>query len=147
MVEAVRGVRGRYSVSPATKLKAVVSVDDAATEASVNACLAIITELGGIESITVGVKAAKPKFSASAVVPGGELFIPLEGILDPAAEIARLEKEIEKAKSFAASIEKKLSNEKFVSGAPEAVVNAERVKLATQQEIIAKNEAALKDLR
>ena len=57
------------------------------------------------------------------------------------------EVQIEKAKAFAASIEKKLSNEKFVSGAPEAVVNAERVKLATQQEIIAKNEAALKDLR
>ncbi|OWV04532.1 valine--tRNA ligase [Fibrobacter sp. UWH1] len=147
VVEAVRGVRGRYSVSPATKLKAVVSVDDAATEQSVNACLAIITELGGIESITVGVKAAKPKFSASAVVPGGELFIPLEGILDPAAEIARLEKEIEKAKSFAASIERKLSNEKFVNGAPEAVVNAEKVKLATQQDIIAKNEKALAELK
>ncbi len=147
VVEGVRGVRGRYSVSPATKLKAVVSVDDAATEKSVNACLAIITELGGIESITVGVKADKPKFSASAVVPGGELYIPLEGILDPAAEIARLEKEIEKAKGFAASIEKKLSNQKFISGAPEAVVNAERVKLATQQDIIAKNEKALAELR
>jgi len=93
------------------------------------------------------VKAAKPKFSASSVVPGGELYIPLEGILDPAAEIARLEKEIEKAKAFAVSIEKKLSNQKFVNGAPEAVVNAERVKLATQQDIIAKNEAALKELK
>lgn len=147
VVEAVRGVRGRYSVSPATKLKAVISVDDATTEKSVNACIAIITELGGIDSITVAVKAEKPKFSASAVVPGGELYIPLEGILDPAAEIARLEKEIEKAKAFAASIEKKLSNEKFVSGAPEAVVNAERTKLATQQDIIAKNEKALEELK
>ena len=147
VVEAVRGVRGRYSVSPATKLKAVVNVDDATTEKSVNACLAIITELGGIDSITVAVNAEKPKFSASAVVPGGELYIPLEGILDPAAEIARLEKEIEKAKSFAASIERKLSNEKFVNGAPEAVVNAERTKLATQQDIIAKNEKALAELK
>ncbi len=147
VVEAVRGVRGRYSVSPATKLKAVISVDDATTEKSVNACLAIITELGGIDSITVAVKAEKPKFSASAVVPGGELYIPLEGILDPAAEIARLEKELEKAKSFAASIERKLSNEKFVNGAPEAVVNAERTKLATQQDIIAKNEKALAELK
>ena len=147
IVESVRGVRGRYSVSPAIKLKAVVNVDDAATEKSVNECLAIITELSGLESIVVGVKAAKPKFSASAVVPGGELYVPLEGILDPAAEIARLEKEIEKAKSFAASIEKKLSNEKFVNGAPEAVVNAEKVKLATQQDIIAKNQKALEELR
>ena len=57
------------------------------------------------------------------------------------------EVQIEKAKAFAASIEKKLSNQKFVSGAPEAVVNAERVKLATQQDIISKNEAALKELK
>ena len=110
-------------------------------------CQAIITELGGLESFSVAVKAAKPKFSASSVVPGGELYIPLEGILDPAAEIARLEKEIEKAKSFAASIERKLSNEKFVNGAPEAVVNAERTKLATQMDIIAKSTKALEELR
>ncbi len=93
VVEGVRGVRGRYSVSPATKLKAVVSVDDSATEASMKDCEAIITELSGLESLAIAVKAAKPKFSASAVVPGGELYIPLEGILDPAAEIARLEKD------------------------------------------------------
>ena len=147
VVESVRGVRGRYKVAPAKKLTAVVSVDDAATEKSIKDCEAIITELGGIESFTVGVKAAKPKFSASAVVPGGELYIPLEGILDPKAEIERLEKEIEKAKSFAESIEKKLSNEKFVNGAPEAVVNAERTKLATQLDIIAKNEKALEELK
>lgn len=147
VVESVRGVRGRYNVSPAQKLVAVVSVDNEISENSVNACKAIITELSGLETLTIAVKAPKPKFSASAVVPGGELYVPLEGILDPAAEIARLEKEIEKARSFAASIEKKLSNQKFVSGAPEAVVNAERVKLATQQDIIAKNEAALKELR
>ncbi|MCF0216031.1 MAG: valine--tRNA ligase [Fibrobacteraceae bacterium] len=147
IVEGVRGVRGRYSVSPSLKLNVVLSVDDAATEVSVNSCKAIITELGGLETLEVGVKASKPKFSASAVVPGGELFIPLEGILDPAAEIARLEKEIERAKGFVASVEKKLSNEKFVNGAPEAVVAAEKQKLATQKEIIAKNEMALKDLR
>lgn len=147
VVEAVRGVRGRYSIAPSTKLKAVVSVDEVTTEKSVNECESIITELSGIESFSVGIKATKPKFSASAVVPGGELYIPLEGILDPAAEIARLEKEIEKAKSFAASIEKKLSNEKFISGAPEAIVNAERVKLATQLDIITKNEKALEELR
>lgn len=147
VVESVRGVRGRYNVSPATKLSAVLNVDEASTEASVKDCMAIITELSGLSNLSIAVKAAKPKFSASAVVPGGELYVPLEGILDPAAEIARLEKEIEKARSFAASIEKKLSNQKFVSGAPEAVVNAERTKLATQQDIIAKNEAALKELK
>lgn len=147
VVEGVRGVRGRYKVSPATKLGAVLSVDDAESEKSVGECKAIITELGGLGTLDIAVKAAKPKFSASAVIPGGELYIPLEGILDPAAEIARLEKEIEKAKSFAASIEKKLSNEKFVNGAPKQVVDAERQKLATQMDIVAKDEKALAELR
>ncbi|MBR6022079.1 MAG: valine--tRNA ligase [Kiritimatiellae bacterium] len=147
VVESVRGVRGRYNVSPSAKLDAVVSVDDAATEAGVKDCMAVITELSGLGRLEVAVKAAKPKFSASAVVPGGELYIPLEGILDPAAEIARLEKEIEKAKAFAASIERKLANEKFVNGAPEAVVNAERAKLATQLDIVAKSGKALEELR
>lgn len=147
VVESVRGVRGRYSISPATKLNAVVSADNSLTEKSITECKAIITELSGLKNLTVAVHATKPKFSASAVVNGGELFVPLEGILDPAAEISRLEKEIEKAKSFAASIEKKLSNQKFVSGAPIAVVNAERTKLQTQQGIIEKNEKALAELK
>ena len=147
VVESVRGVRGRYGVSPSVKLNAVVSVDDAAAEAGLKECMAIVTELSGLETLSVGVKAAKPKFSASAVVPGGELYVPLEGILDPAAEIARLEKEIEKAKTFAAAIERKLSNEKFVNGAPAAVVDAERAKLATQLDIVAKSEKALAELR
>lgn len=155
VVEAVRGVRGRYSVSPAVKLNAFISVDNepaydgkeydvitAYTDSK-----AIVTELGGLESLSIAVKAPKPKFSASAVVPGGELYVPLEGILDPKTEIARLEKEIEKAKAFAASIERKLSNEKFVNGAPKTVVDAERAKLATQQDIVAKNEKALEELK
>lgn len=147
VVENVRGVRGRYGISPSAKLKAVISAESAEMKAAVENCTSIITELSGLEALEVEVAAAKPKFSASAVIPGGELFIPLEGILDPAAEIARLEKEIDKAKKFAESISRKLSNEKFVSGAPTAVVEGERTKLATQHDIIAKCEKALAELR
>src|SRR5574344_1938530 len=146
VVESVRGIRGRYGVSPATKLASVLSVDDDATAKAVESCKAIITELGGLESLDIRVKAAKPKFSANAVVPGGELFIPLKGILDPSAEKARLEKEIEKAKGFAAAIEKKLSNVNFASKAPAQVLEAERQKLATQKDIVAKDEKALAEL-
>lgn len=146
VVESVRGIRGRYGVSPATKLASVLSVDDDATAKAVESCKAIITELGGLESLDIQVKAAKPKFSANAVVPGGELFIPLKGILDPSAEKARLEKEIEKAKGFAAAIEKKLSNVNFASKAPAQVLEAERQKLTTQKDIVAKDEKALAEL-
>ena len=146
IVENIRAVRGRYNVSPATKLNAVLSVTSETDKASTEPCLGVIKELGGLNSLTLEVKAQKPKFSASSVIPGGELYIPLEGILDPNAEITRLQKEIERAKGFVASLERKLSNEKFVKGAPEAVVNAERQKLATQNDIIEKSTKALEEL-
>ncbi len=146
VVENVRAVRGRYGVSPSTRLKAVISVENEATKQSISDCARIITELGGLQVLDVEVSAAKPKFSASSVIPGGEMYIPLEGILDPVAEKIRLEKEIEKATSFAASIERKLSNEKFVSGAPQAIVDAERQKLATQKDIVEKCRKALAEL-
>jgi valyl-tRNA synthetase len=147
VVESVRGVRGRYGVSPAQRLSAILSVDDERTEQSVQACARIITELGGLNTLKIGIKAKKLKFSASAVVPNGELFIPLEGILNPATEIERLQKEIEKAEGFAANLEKKLSNEAFVSKAPQAVLDLERQKLATQRDIIEKCLKALTELQ
>lgn len=146
VVENVRGVRGRYGVSPATKLKAVISTENEETQNALINCELIITELGGLESLNIGVHAAKPKFSASNVIPGGEMYIPLEGILDPVAEKSRLEKEIEKAKDFSANLTRKLSNEAFVSKAPKAVLDGERQKLATQQDIIEKCQKALDEL-
>jgi len=147
IVESVRGVRGRYGVSPAQKLSAVLSVDDETTEKSVQECVRVITELGGLSALTIGVKAKKLKFSASAVIPNGELFIPLEGILDPATEIERLHKEIEKAEGFVLSLQKKLSNEAFVSKAPQTVLDLEKQKLATQNDIIEKCKKALIELQ
>ena len=58
-------------------------------------------------------------------------------------EIARISKELEAAKKFLASLEGKLSNEKFVSRAPEAVVAAEREKAAKHRDLIAQLEQSL----
>jgi len=60
-----------------------------------------------------------------------------------AKELARITKELEGAKKFLASIEGKLKNEKFVSRAPEAVVNAEREKAAKHRDLIAQLEESL----
>ena len=64
-------------------------------------------------------------------------------LVDVAKEIARISKELEAAKKFLASLEGKLSNEKFVSRAPEAVVNAEREKAAKHRDLIAQLEQSL----
>jgi valyl-tRNA synthetase len=64
-------------------------------------------------------------------------------LVDVAKELARITKELEGAKKFLASIEGKLSNEKFVARAPEAVVNAEREKAAKHRDLIAQLEESL----
>ena len=72
-----------------------------------------------------------------------KLYIPMGQLVDVAKEIARITKELEGAKKFLASLEGKLSNEKFVSRAPEAVVNAEREKAAKHRDLIAQLEQSL----
>ena len=72
-----------------------------------------------------------------------KLYIPMGQLVDVAKEIARINKELEAAKKFLNSLEGKLSNEKFVSRAPEAVVAAEREKAAKHRDLIAQLEQSL----
>jgi valyl-tRNA synthetase len=74
------------------------------------------------------VKFERPKASASAVVDGTEIFIPLAGIIDLDAERKRLEKEIARLQGLIDGIERKLTNESFVAKAPKEVVEKEREK-------------------
>ena len=69
-----------------------------------------------------------------------KLYIPMGQLVDVAKEMERICKELENAKKFLKSLEAKLSNEKFVSRAPEAVVNAEREKAAKTADLIAQLE-------
>ena len=66
-----------------------------------------------------------------------KLYIPMGQLVDVAKEVERITKELEKAKKFLAGLESKLSNEKFVSRAPEAVVAAEKEKAAKTADLIA----------
>ena len=78
-----------------------------------------------------------------------KLYIPMGQLVDVEKEIARITKELENNRKFLASLEAKLSNEKFVSRAPEAVVNAEREKAQKTRDLIAQleqSEAALKKI-
>ena len=75
-----------------------------------------------------------------------KLYIPMGQLVDVSKELARIEKELENARKFLASLEAKLSNEKFVARAPEAVVNAEREKAAKSRDLIAQLEQSEKAL-
>ena len=85
----------------------------------------------------------------SCTTADAKLYIPMGQLVDVAKELERIGKELEKARENLASLESKLSNEKFVSRAPENVVNAEREKAQKARDLIAQleqSETALKKL-
>jgi valyl-tRNA synthetase len=85
--------------------------------------------------------------SATAVVDGLEIQIPLEGMIDIEEEIARIEKELSKKQKITKGITAKLSNNKFLQNAPENVVNREKDKLINIQEDVKKMKSSLLRLK
>lgn len=105
----------------------------------------IISKLGNVSEIAF---AKAPLDGAlSFRVKSNEYFIPLEGAIDVEAEIAKIEEELKYTKGFLISVSKKLSNERFVSNAPEKVVAIEKQKMADAEskiEALEKRMASLK---
>ena len=83
----------------------------------------------------------------SAVIEGAEILVPLDELVDIAAEIERLEKEQKKLEGEVMRVEKKLSNQGFVSKAPAAVVEEERAKGEKYREMLETVNARLESLR
>jgi valyl-tRNA synthetase len=146
IVETVRSIRGEYTIPPSQATDLVFSCDTPALQELLRAHGGILGNLDKVVVKQAEANAAKPAFAAAGLVPGGRVFIPLEGILDPAQEKVRLTKELGKAEGFLAGQEKKLANEGFVKSAPAEVVEGERAKLQTQKDRVAKLKAALADL-
>ena len=91
--------------------------------------------------------AAAPDDVMSAVIEGAEILVPLEELVDISAEIERLEKEQKKLEGEVTRVEKKLSNQGFVSKAPAAVVEEERAKGDKYREMLETVNARLESLR
>jgi valyl-tRNA synthetase len=91
--------------------------------------------------------AEAPAGAFGFIVGSTEFFVPLTGSVDVEAEIKKLEEELKYAQGFLKSVEAKLSNERFVSGAPAAVVDKERKKKADAEAKIAVIEQQLVGLK
>lgn len=88
----------------------------------------VIKKLTNLE--TISFVNEKPEMAVSFLVKNHEYFILLENLIDKDAEIKKIEEELKYAEGFLNSVNKKLSNEKFVANAPEKVIEIERKKLA-----------------
>ena len=85
-----------------------------------------VKELAGLDSLEIVREPRKPKLCAWIIHPEFEAAVLLAGLIDATAEIARLQKQIGDKRKALDGTKAKLSNEKFVSGAPPEVVQQQR---------------------
>ncbi|MDN3426951.1 valine--tRNA ligase [Microbacterium sp. APC 3898] len=147
VIRSVRTIRAEVQSPMSKKVPLTISAKDADTHAVLEANAAYIERFCNPETLTIGQNIEAPDKSMSAVVSGAELFMPLEGLIDIDAELARLQKELEKWAKEVKLVSGKLSNERFVSKAPEAVVAEERAKQADYVEKHATVEKRIEELQ
>ena len=105
----------------------------------------VIAKLCNVSEVSYVAEA--PAGAFGFLVGSTEFFVPLTGSVDVEAEIKKLEEELKYAQGFLKSVEAKLSNERFVNGAPAAVVEKERKKKADAEAKIAVIEQQLAGLK
>ena len=126
VIIALRGIRADKNIPMKETLGFYVKKNlDEKPDTTFDSLVTKLCNLTGVHYVTEKVDNAM-----SFVVKSTEFYIPLGEVVDIAAEIAKLEEELGYTRGFLESVEKKLSNERFVSGAPAAVVDKERQKKA-----------------
>lgn len=124
-----------------------ISAKDEQTSAVLEANKGYIEKFCNPDGLTIGANLEAPAQAMSAVVSGAEIFMPLAGLINIEEEIARLEKELDKWAKEVKLVSGKLSNERFVSKAPEALVATEREKLADYKAKYATVEKRIAELK
>lgn len=143
-VRAIRNVRAEKKVPIGQKIEIKLIVPDPKPLENMNK---LLMRLVGAETITITDKRVEPqKTDVHLVCKGAEAFIPLTSLIDLDAERNRITREIERVEGEIARADGKLSNEKFVSRAPETVVNEERRKRLVALEMLESLKSRLMDL-
>ena len=140
VVSGVRTVRAQKNIAPKEKLELQIvnsQLDGLYGEA--------VMKMANLESITT--VSEKASTASTFMVGTTEYAVPLGDLIDVEAEIAKAEAQLKHLEGFLAGIRKKLSNERFVANAPEAVVALERKKESDSLEKIAALQATIAELK
>ncbi|MER2118633.1 MAG: valine--tRNA ligase [Solibacillus sp.] len=147
IIRAVRNIRAEVNTPMSKKVPMTISAKDEQTSAVLEVNKGYIEKFCNPDGLTIGADLEAPAQAMSAVVSGAEIFMPLAGLINIEEEIARLEKELDKWAKEVKLVSGKLSNERFVSKAPEALVATEREKLADYEAKYATVEKRIAELK
>jgi len=128
-IVGIRNIRGEMDISPNKPLNALLKNVSAEDSRRLEAAKAFLDKLSKLETVTILKDGEEAPASATALVGEMEILIPMAGLIDKDAELARITKAMDKVDKDVSRTRGKLGNEKFVSNAPDAVIEKERGKL------------------
>jgi valyl-tRNA synthetase len=128
-IMGVRQIRSEMDIKPGKPLPVLCQNGSDQDQTRLTQNQDLLKSLAKLESISWLKEGEQAAESATSIVGDMSILIPLAGLIDKDAELARLNKNIQKLEQEANRIESKLGNESFVAKAPEAVVNKEKEKL------------------
>jgi valyl-tRNA synthetase len=143
----IRNIRGVMNIPPPKKLRVLLSVPDRELRSILDDGTEYILNLANLEKLSVEGTVEEPKGVATGIVGSIKIYVFLEGMVDIAAEKARLEKEMEKLSKDLVIVSRKLNNRDFMEKASEVVVRKEEAKFEELKEKNRNLEEALKKLQ
>ncbi|MGP0172444.1 valine--tRNA ligase [Pseudomonas sp. NCHU5208] len=134
----VRQIRGEMKISMAKRIDIIVANASAEDQRRLADFEPLLNKLAKLESVRVLAAGEEAPMSATTLVGEMEVLVPMAGLIDKDAELARLDKEIGRLEGEVKRVGGKLANEGFVAKAPAEVLEKERAKLAEAEQALAK---------
>jgi valyl-tRNA synthetase len=138
VIVGVRNIRGEMNISPGRALTVLLANGDEQDKARLEQNAPFLKKLAKLDDIQWLAAGETAPVAATALVGGLEILVPMAGLIDKDAELARLTRETDKLEKDLARIQGKLANAAFVDKAPAAVVEKEREKMQMQQQALEK---------
>ena len=146
VIVGIRNIRGEMDISPNKPLSVMLRNATAEDEQRFETLSLYVTRMAKLDDVKVLGQDETAPPSASAIVGEMEVLIPMAGLIDKDAELARISKAMEKIEKDVARTQGKLNNENFVSKAPKAVIEKEKQKLADASQQLAKLQEQYKSI-
>lgn len=147
LIASVRNIRGEMKLGNAVRLPVLLQNISADEDARLSRIKNQFKALAKVESLEIVKEGDEVPLSSSSMVGQLRVLVPMKGLIDPTAELARLGKSYDKLKGQAEGIARKLGNEGFVIKAPAEVVDAEKAKLAELEGQLTAMTAQMEELK
>ena len=147
IVKTIRNIKSDMNIPYSREVEIFLNIGNDKKLKLINDNLFYIESLIKTKSIHIGKQTKKPEFSATGVLEGIEIFIPLKGIINIDEEIERLDKRLKKTIIELNIVSKKLSNNDFLAKAPENIIEKEKNKVVELNGIKDRLQNNLQNLR